>query len=312
MSASFAPLSRAQAALWCALMGDALGVPYEFNRPEDLPPREALEMAPPPGFHRSHRGTPVGTWSDDGALMLALLDSLASARPFDLDDFARRMLAWEQRGEYTPDGRVFDIGFQTSRALQALSEGVPALEATVPSEQGNGNGSLMRVLPVALLPLDEVEAVRLARLQSMPTHPHTRSQLCCAWYVLIVRALLAGASKQDALARSAAQLRRLTTPADAVELEWVLARPGRVQGSGYVLDCLWSAWAAFEAAESVRDCLQGAVALGRDTDTTACVAGGLAGAFYGMEGVPADWRARMQGQALIEANCARLAAWVNA
>jgi ADP-ribosylglycohydrolase len=297
-----------QAALWCALIGDALGVPYEFNRPEDLPPRAALEMVPPSRFQRSHPGTPVGTWSDDGALMLALLDSLARVTPFDLDDFAGRMLAWQSRGQYTPDGRVFDIGFQTSRALDALAEGIPALEASVPSEQGNGNGSLMRVLPVAFLPVDEAEAVRLARLQSMPTHSHVRSQLACALYVLLVRALLTGASKPEALARAAGQLRGLTPADEAVELDGVLARPFRVQGSGYVLDCLWSAWSVFEANDSVRDCLQGAVALGRDTDTTACVAGGLAGAFYGPEGVPADWRAQMQGQAMVEAACRQVAA----
>ena len=107
---------RVRGAVYGALVGDALGVPYEFHAPAALPPRELLEMEPPSGFRRAHGGVPIGTWSDDGALLLALLDTLSTRAALSVDDFARRMLAWLQEGQYTPDGKVFDIGVQTSAA----------------------------------------------------------------------------------------------------------------------------------------------------------------------------------------------------
>ena len=89
---------RIHGALYGALIGDALGVPYEFHAPEDLPPKHLIEMVPPAGFRRAHDGVPPGTWSDDGALMLALLDSLTAVAPFSVDDSAQRMLAWRREG----------------------------------------------------------------------------------------------------------------------------------------------------------------------------------------------------------------------
>ncbi|MDM0116963.1 ADP-ribosylglycohydrolase family protein [Variovorax sp. J22R133] len=91
----------------------------------------------------------MGTWSDDGALMLALLDSLATVAPFPVDDYAQRMLPCLRHAEYTPDGRVFDVGIQTSTALRRIEAGIPAHHAGSASERDNGSGALMRVLPVA-------------------------------------------------------------------------------------------------------------------------------------------------------------------
>ncbi len=294
------PANRKQAALWCALIGDALGVPYEFSLPGTLPPYPLIELSPPRRYPRAHRGTPVGTWSDDGALMLALLDSLMSRAPFDVVDFSTRMLRWYRKGDYTPDGRVFDIGLQTRAALDAIERGAHPLQAREPSVYENGNGSLMRVLPVAFLVEPQAELVRLARLQSIPTHPHLRSQLCCALYVLLVDALVRGLSKADALVAARGALSRLTPVDEMDELLEVLTAPAQPQGSGYVVDSLWSAWQAFESSTDVKSCLRAAVFLGNDTDTTACIAGGLAGAYYGLDAVPADWRAQMQGRALID------------
>ncbi|MFL5446323.1 MAG: ADP-ribosylglycohydrolase family protein, partial [Myxococcales bacterium] len=91
------------------LVGDALGVPYEFHGPTEIPASDDIEMDPPPDFRRSHAGTPPGTWSDDGAQALALLASLLERGRLDLDDFAARLLAWFERGEYAVDDRVFDV-----------------------------------------------------------------------------------------------------------------------------------------------------------------------------------------------------------
>src|SRR6059058_1712081 len=98
------------------LVGDALGVPYEFHGPRRDPRARRDRDGSPPGFQRSHAGTPPGTWSDDGAQALALLASLLEHGRLDLDDFAARLLAWFERGEYAVDGLVFDVGIQTGDA----------------------------------------------------------------------------------------------------------------------------------------------------------------------------------------------------
>src|SRR5579872_77569 len=107
-------------------------------------------MVPPLHFDRAHDGTPPGTWSDDGAHALCLLASLLERRGFDAEDLAARLLAWIEEGYMAVDGRVFDCGDTTHRALIALRRGTPALQAGPSDVQDNGNGSLMRVLPLAL------------------------------------------------------------------------------------------------------------------------------------------------------------------
>ena len=283
----------------CALLGDALGVPYEFNPASALPLREQLEMTPPHGFKRSHRAAPVGTWSDDGALLLSLLDSLTARKTLDLDDFGHRMCTWYQSGKYTPDGKVFDIGLQTQKSLQLLHDGRSPLTTGGMDESSNGNGSLMRVLSVAFLHISPSEIVRMARLQSLPTHAHPLSQLCCALYALLVHNLLLGAAPLSALQRAAFQLRRDTPAHDQETLNFIVGYDHEPTGSGFVVDSFWSAWTSFVRSSSVRECLQSAVALGNDTDTTACLAGGLAGAFYGPSKLPADWIQQLRGEQVL-------------
>lgn len=120
--------SQIQGALFGLLVGDALGVPYEFTPPDKLPPRAQLEMTPPPGWPRAHQ-VPNGIWSDDGACALALLDSLLDCGALDLPDLARKLSNWQFEGAYAVEGHVFDIGVTTSAAIRRFRLGFQAKEA---------------------------------------------------------------------------------------------------------------------------------------------------------------------------------------
>jgi ADP-ribosyl-[dinitrogen reductase] hydrolase len=291
---------KIQGGMWGLLVGDALGVPYEFHGPQQIPPFDEIEFEPPSNFARAHRGVPPGSWSDDGAHALCLAASLLYRDQLDPEDLMRRLTNWNEFGYLAADGRVFDIGIQTSNALTTFREGgTAAIDCGPRGIYDNGNGSLMRVLPLALWHrgTDE-ELVRDARTQSLITHGHLRSQLCCALYCLWARRILEGSTSPwlDALTT----LRSMLAPRseDAIELEEQVRpesdEPGR--GTGYVVDSLRSSRQLIERCSSYEQVVKGAVQLGNDTDTTAAIAGGIAGLMYGVEGIPARWRESMRDQ----------------
>lgn len=285
------------------LIGDALGVPYEFHDAHALPAREWIEMDPPEGFQRSHPGVPPGTWSDDGAQALCLLQSLLAHGDLDLGDFSRRLVNWADWGHLAVDGQVFDIGVQTAHAIERLRAGMAPDTAGPAGEYDNGNGALMRVLPLALWHLGtDASLIAMAARQSLPTHGHPRSAVACAMLCLWARAEHGCAS--DAWDWAAGVLRREGSRAGLPidEIEHVLApiHAKNTRGSGYVVDTLWTARAAVEASATYEEAVRRAIAFGNDTDTTAAVAGGIAGIRYGLFGIPLAWRERLRGQDLLE------------
>jgi ADP-ribosylglycohydrolase/protein-tyrosine phosphatase len=289
--------TRLVGGVWGQLVGDAIGVPYEFRDPEDI------------GEVRwGEKGTydqPPGTWSDDGALMLALLDSLtAEGVGLDVDDQGRRALTWYRDRAYTPDGDgQFDIGATTSTALHAIETGTPAANAGPTDEWSCGNGSLMRILPVALVgrDLDAPELIDQARRASRVTHGHPRCQVACALYVLTARNLLDGQRDRGAALSNAADDLRAAfggEPAALEALYHLLGHSGR-SGKGRVWDSFWSAWEAFAGAKSYQETVERAVAYGNDTDTTAAIAGGLAGIYWGVDSIPDEWLDGMRGRDVV-------------
>ncbi len=297
---------RLSGAVWGHLVGDALGVPYEFTDP-----RDAAEVT----FRG--QGTwnkPAGTWSDDGSLMLAALESELE-RGFDPADQAQRFLRWDAEGAYTPDGEGrFDIGGTTARALDRLRHGVTPTDAGPAQEQANGNGSLMRILPIALVERDlsDADLAEHAHLSSRVTHGHPLAQVSCALYVLACRALLTDVPRDQAIASAAQALRAVyARESNLVEHRTALAAieayTGRA-GRTFVVDSLWSAWDAFAAADSYRDAVVRAVCYGNDTDTTASICGGLAGVYWGLDGIPGEWREAMRGSSIVDPLIERLVA----
>ena len=299
------------------LIGDALGVPYEFYEAEKLPPYEKIEMIPPAGFRKTYQEVEAGTWSDDGAQALCLFQSLLDKNVFCLEDFSDRVLSWYEDGVWAVGGEVFDVGIQTAYALRGYKNGLLPEECGMLNPDGKGNGALMRVLPLVLWhsvhgsPDKEQrtkELVEDAHRQCLITHGHVCNQVCCALYCLAAQELMEGLEAHEAIEAGLGALRRSyrELPEYEQELEWSI-RPDQTwegTGTGYVVDCLRSAFMIFLQASDYEDGVKRAVLLGNDTDTTACVAGGLLGIRYGVQGIPDRWmsmlREREKAEALLK------------
>ena len=282
---------RLAGGVWGHLVGDAMGVPYEFTSRGSI---GAVEW----GRVGSHR-QPPGTWSDDGALMLALLDSLLTAG-FAPEDQGARAVRWMREGEYAP-GEVFDVGVATRSSLNRIAAGTPAPQAGSSNERSNGNGSLMRILPIALVgrSADQQTLFQQASQASAVTHAHPRCRVTCAVYTLLAHRLLSGElDRQHALGAAMEDAKSL------LPAEWetdfnVLTEWKARSGDGYVVDCFWSAWDAFAGASTYSETIERAIRYGKDTDTTACVAGGLAGIYWGVGAIPSEWREGMRGREIV-------------
>lgn len=289
--------------LWGSLVGDALGVPVEFRSRAEVQQNPVTDMRE---FGSHHQ--PKGTWSDDGALILCTADSLVKSE-FDTQDMGNRFVRWMEEALWTATGVVFDIGGATSDSLSRIANGMPAEEAGGREEYSNGNGSLMRIIPVALRFADEpIEsfASRIERASAI-THGHDRSKMACVLFGLVVRQLLLGSSNQRAIetARGEFQILYKGNPELArfrplLEDDFVSILEGEIVSTGYVLHTLHAALWCLLTTNTYRDCVLQAVNLGGDTDTTGCVAGGLAGVAYGVRSIPPDWLGHLPRKAELD------------
>ncbi|MBQ6455167.1 MAG: ADP-ribosylglycohydrolase family protein [Eggerthellaceae bacterium] len=269
-------------AVYGAAIGDALGVPFEFKA------RDSFECSDMVG--QGTYGLPAGTFSDDTSMMLATCDSIRElAGRIDTDDMRERFRHWWRNGAYTADGSCFDIGNTTAIALD---EGYGCS-----GERDNGNGSLMRIAPLAYCDAndDDVRAV------SAITHAHRVSTESCVFFVELLRRIING-DITDVLSMEEVVCELKPTGESFAFLDTVVTwQRGEVRSSGFVLDTLGAALWCFANTDSYADCVLAAVNLGSDTDTTACVAGALAGAFYGIDAIPARWMESLRGKEIIEA-----------
>ena len=182
--------------LWGSLVGDALGVPVEFK---DRATVQADPVTDLRGFG-SHK-QPAGTWSDDSSLLLCSADSLVRLE-FDTEDMGKRFVSWYREELWTPHGKVFDVGVSTSRALTRTAGGIRAEMAGGDDQFSNGNGSLMRIIPVSLRFASAPTKQLLDRVHraSAITHRHPRSQLACGFLTLVIRELLRDKQAPEAFA----------------------------------------------------------------------------------------------------------------
>jgi ADP-ribosylglycohydrolase len=315
-------ISAARAALLGLAVGDALGVPVEFA------PRAARTKDPVTGMraYGTHR-QPAGTWSDDASLSFCTAETLAGKG--DTVDAASRFRRWYEESYWTAHGKVFDVGIATAEALQRLKRGASPASSGGNGEFDNGNGSLMRILPLAFpaRALSLAERFALVRAYSAITHAHIRSVLGCFIYVEMATQLLAGAEKQAAYSTMQRTVREFVMAnhfASEVELRHyhrILEIPygdfepqqlqqcgeSEIRSSGYVVHTLEAALWCLLKHDTYAATVLAAVNLGDDTDTTGAVAGGLAGLAYGEAAIPAGWLQVLARRADIEDLARRLA-----
>lgn len=298
------------------IVGDALGVPVEFMSRTELMKNPVTGMREYGTHHQ-----PMGTWSDDSSMALAELDSIRTVGTIDYTDMMERFSRWCMHGEYTPFGEVFDIGIATSRALMNYAKGIAPLESGGKTEWDNGNGSLMRILPVCLYLFErqkkvctsENESIYMIHAVSALTHAHVRSQMACGIYYFLVKAILEEeGSLENRLQKGMDRAyqyyrqdlsnhRELENYKRLADLSEFKETPKEgIKSSGYVVDTLEAAVWCLLHSHSYKETVLMAVNLGEDTDTIGAVAGGLAGLYYKEEGIPQEWTQVLQRREWIE------------
>ncbi len=304
-------------ALMGAAVADALGVPHEFSD------RGLFEVQPVTAMngYGTHEQAP-GTWSDDTSMTLATVAVMLEYPPLEGNDelFLKHLIhhftQWQQTAKYTVDQHVFDIGNATAEALRqyVISEffwNQPLVLKGLTHDQSQGNGSLMRMLPLALWQKVCGYDAALVEQTSAITHAHPHVVMACQHYVRCIGYLDSGlevaiqrATEETSVSDSFAQLpfyQRLR----AGTLTETLAAD--IHGSGYVVHSLEAAYWCVLTSSSYREAVLKAVNLGDDTDTTACITGGIAGYLYGLEGVPQNWLSVLRARPMLEESYAPFA-----
>lgn len=278
-------------------IGDALGVPVEFEH------RQELEKNPVVGMREyGTHNQPKGTWSDDSSLALCLAESLCNG--YNLNDIADKFIRWYYDGYCTPYGRVFDVGVTTARAISNLQNGCKPELAGMDRERDNGNGSLMRILPLIpyIINMEEEDRFRIIGEVSSLTHRHPRSILACISLCEFAIQYINLQSIEKAYQTMQQTMLQLLKKEMFIEEDIPFKRLvglsyeefknielKDIRSTGYVIDTLEaSLWCIFNTT-SYKDAVLKAVNLGDDTDTVGAITGGLAGIIYGYDTIPSKW-----------------------
>ncbi len=278
------------------IIGDALGVPVEFQTRVELSENPVTDMREF-GTHNQ----PKGSWSDDTSMMLCTMEVLSESQHLDNLIFGKLMdsfLSWRDTGYMTPHGKCFDIGIATNEALNRFKNGISPLKCGGDGEYDNGNGSLMRILPLAFYTLDmsNQEKFELIHNISSLTHNHIRSKIACSFYVQFMQELLANNQKEIALINTIKIItdsykneREISHFNRILEGNIASLTENEISSSGYVVHTLEAVLWCFMNTDSFKDSVLKAVNLGDDTDTIGALIGGIAGVYYGREQLPMEW-----------------------
>ncbi|MEN8174246.1 MAG: ADP-ribosylglycohydrolase family protein [Pseudomonadota bacterium] len=280
--------------------GDALGTTLEFSRPGSFEPITDMVGGGP--FNLK-----PGQCTDDTAMALCLAESLVHSRGFDPVDQMRRYLLWYRDGHYSCKGYCFDIGGTTASALENFERTEDPWSGPVAPNTA-GNGSLMRLAPV---PLTFYRFPKLAVSRSADSSRTTHGALeaidACRYFGGLLVGALQGADKATLLAPSFEPQQGLWAKSPLAPAIAAVAAgsfreksPPEIRGTGYVVESLEAALWAFFTSDNFEEAVLRAVNLGADADTTGAICGQIAGAYYGIEAIPARWREKLCDRAALE------------
>lgn len=282
-------------ALFGVAVGDALGVPVEFESRETIRRNPVIDMV---GYGTYN--LPAGTFSDDSSLTFCLAEALT--HEFDLNIIGQNFVKWQSENYWTARGRVFDIGIGTRQAIDRISKGAqPDLAGGVESSS-NGNGSLMRILPLVFYIIDKpiYERFQIIKQVSSITHGHIRSVISCFYYLEFARQIIFGNDKFEIYTALQTEISDYLNsisinPHEISFFDRLLkeniftSHADDISSSGYVVHTLEASVWCLLTTQNYKDATLKAVNLGDDTDTTAAVTGGLAGLLYNYDTIPQTW-----------------------
>jgi len=284
-----------KSALFGVAVGDALGVPVEFNSRQTISKNPVTDMI---GYGTYN--LPAGTWSDDSSLTFCLAEALT--QNFDLNVIGQNFVKWTHENYWTPHGHVFDIGIATRQAISRLAQGEKPELAGGFDETDNGNGSLMRILPLLFYLFDKPinERYDITKKVSSITHGHIRSVIACFYYLEFAKQIFDGKDKFEIYRNLQTEISNHLTslsinPTEIAKFDRLLKDDiaeldeNEIQSSGYVLHTLEASIWCLLTTDNYKEAVLKAVNLGSDTDTTGAVTGGLAGLLYGLDDIPKKW-----------------------
>ena len=275
-------------------IGDAMGMPTEFCIREYLLSNPVVDM-----IDSKKVGQPAGSWTDDTSMEIATIESIVSNNGFNYSDIMSRWCDWLNKGEYTPNGVVFDVGRTCLRACRNFMNGIDPTKCGLSDENSNGNGSLMRILPVAIYSyindLSNDELLKLTNDVSSLTHGHNISKLACYMYVKFIIRLLNGMSKEECYEclknddYSMYDYNSISKYDRLIKGDIRKFKIDDIKSSGYVVDT-WECvlWILLNS-KSYKETIIAATNIGQDTDTIGAIVGSMAGIIYGLDKAPKQW-----------------------
>lgn len=290
--------NKLKSAILGLAIGDALGVPYEFISRDIIKNNPCIDMI---GYGTHNKK--AGTWSDDTSLTLCLLDNLNN-KNINYNDIMNSFALWYDKGHYTADGHTFDIGITTSDAINNYKSGKNPIKCGLSNEYSNGNGSLMRILPIAFYIkkyfdsqlFENSEVINIIYNLSSLTHSHKRSLIACVIYTAIALNLINDMNIEEAINKALKDSsdyyeneKEINNYKRIFDSDFKKLQETKIESSGYVVHTLEASIWILLNTSNYKDAVLKAVNFGDDTDTTAAVTGGLAGLYYGMDNIPSKW-----------------------
>lgn len=264
------------------VIGDAVGVPIEFMDKDEI---AKLQLDDYVETYRSNQ--PIGSWSDDSSLTLCLVETI-NENGLNFNLYSKKMIKWLFENYMTPNNKAFGIGRGTFFSIGKLQDGVSYKESGEKSINSNGNGSLMRIIPLVFYinPNDE-SRFEIVETCSAITHAHDISKISCCIYTEYFWQLMKTQDKikaynkmQEIIKKQYSQNQYITSFDSILNNNIYDVDYNQLSGSGYVITTLENVLYCFINGNSYKDCVIKALKIGGDTDTNAAITGGLAGYFY--------------------------------